>query len=112
MVDPLNSSHILSGNDGGVSESWNGGKNWSQKNGIRAQQFYDVAVDQERPYNVMGGTQDNGAWIGRRRTATATGCSPPIGSTCHGRRLLRRARLVEPEYIYYESQFARRAART
>ena len=28
-VDPLNARHILSGNDGGVSESWDGGKHWS-----------------------------------------------------------------------------------
>ena len=48
-VDPLNSNHILSANDGGVSETWDGGKHFSQKNAIMAQQFYNVSVDQERP---------------------------------------------------------------
>ena len=72
-VDPLNSNHILSGNDGGTGESWDGGKHFSQKNGISAQQFYDVSVDNERPYNVMGGTQDNGSWIGPSQNRNAYG---------------------------------------
>ena len=29
-VDPLNSKHILSGNDGGSSETWDGGEHWRQ----------------------------------------------------------------------------------
>ena len=105
-VDPLNSNHILSGNDGGVSESWNGGKNWSQKNGIRAQQFYDVSVDQERPYNVMGGTQDNGAWIGPSQNRNSYGIFAtdwkylPTGDGFYVVR-----DWWNPEYIYYESQF-------
>jgi photosystem II stability/assembly factor-like uncharacterized protein len=105
-VDPLNSSHILSGNDGGVSESWNGGRNWSQKNQIRAQQFYDVSVDQEQPYNVMGGTQDNGAWIGPSQNRNSYGLFAndwkylPTGDGFYVVR-----DWWNPEYIYYESQF-------
>ena len=105
-VDPLNSNHILSGNDGGVAESWNRGKNWSQKNGIRAQQFYDVSVDQEQPYNVMGGTQDNGAWIGPSQNRNSYGMFAadwrylPTGDGFYVVR-----DWWNPEYIYYESQF-------
>jgi hypothetical protein len=43
-IDPLNSKHILSANDGGVSETWDSGAHWSQKNTINAQQFYDVST--------------------------------------------------------------------
>jgi photosystem II stability/assembly factor-like uncharacterized protein len=105
-VDPLNSNHILSGNDGAVSETWNGGKNWSQKNGIRAQQFYDVSVDNEQPYNVMGGTQDNGSWIGPSQNRNSYGIFPtdwkylPTGDGFYVVR-----DWWNPEYIYYESQF-------
>ena len=105
-VDPLNSAHILSGNDGAVSETWNGGKNWSQKNQIRAQQFYDVAVDQDQPYNVMGGTQDNGAWIGPSQNRNSYGMFAadwrylPTGDGFYVVR-----DWWNPEYIYYESQF-------
>ncbi len=105
-IDPLDSSHILNGNDGGVSESRDGGKHWSQKEMISAQQFYDVFVDREIPYNVMGGTQDNGCWIGPSRNRNAYGVFPsdwtylPSGDGFYVVR-----DWWNPEYIYFESQF-------
>ncbi len=107
-IDPLNSNHILNGNDGGVSETWDGGKHWSQKDTISAQQFYDISVDNEMPYNVMGGTQDNGCWIGPSRNRNQYGVFPadwtylPSGD---GYYVLRD--WWNPEYIYFESQFGR-----
>jgi photosystem II stability/assembly factor-like uncharacterized protein len=105
-VDPLNASHVLSGNDGGVSETWDGGKHWSQKNTINAQQFYDVSVDNEQPYNIMGGTQDNGAWLGPSQNRNSYGMFGadwrylPTGDAFYVVR-----DWWNPEYIYYESQF-------
>ncbi|MCK4556091.1 MAG: hypothetical protein KAU47_01140 [Candidatus Aminicenantes bacterium] len=107
-IDPLNSNHILNGNDGGVSETWDGGKHWSQKETISAQQFYDISVDNQMPYNVMGGTQDNGCWIGPSRNRNSYGVFPadwtylPSGD---GYYVLRD--WWNPEYIYFESQFGR-----
>jgi photosystem II stability/assembly factor-like uncharacterized protein len=107
-IDPLNSNHILCGNDGGVSQTWDGGKHWSQKETISAQQFYDISVDNEMPYNVMGGTQDNGCWIGPSRNRNQYGVFPadwtylPSGD---GYYVLRD--WWNPEWIYYESQFGR-----
>lgn len=107
-IDPLNSNHILNGNDGGVSETWDGGKNWSQKETISAQQFYDISVDSEFPYNVMGGTQDNGCWMGPSRNRNQYGVFPadwtylPSGD---GYYVIRD--WWNPEYIYFESQFGR-----
>lgn len=107
-IDPLNSNHILNGNDGGVSETWDGGKHWSQKETISAQQFYDISVDNEIPYNVMGGTQDNGCWLGPSRNRNQFGVFPadwtylPSGD---GYYVLRD--WWNPEYIYFESQFGR-----
>jgi len=105
-MDPLNSSHILSANDGGVSESWDGGKHWSQKATISAQQFYDVSCDNEQPYNVMGGTQDNGCWLGPSQTRNSYGVYGadwtylPTGDGFYAVR-----DWWNPEYVYYESQF-------
>ncbi|MFZ2053491.1 MAG: hypothetical protein WAU81_04770, partial [Candidatus Aminicenantales bacterium] len=105
-IDPLNSNHILNGNDGGVSETWDGGKHWSQKETISAQQFYDISVDNELPYNVMGGTQDNGCWIGPSRNRNSYGVFPadwiylPSGDGFYVVR-----DWWNPEYIYFESQF-------
>ena len=104
--DPLNGKHILSGNDGGLSESWDGGEHWSQKSTINIQQFYDVSVDNEMPYNVMGGTQDNGAWLGPSQNRNSYGMFAndwtylPTGDAFYVVR-----DWWNPEYIYYESQF-------
>ena len=105
-VDPLDSDHILNGNDGGLGETWNGGDNWLQKDTISAQQFYDISVDAEFPYNVMGGTQDNGAWFGPSRNRNSSGVFQgdwtylPTGDAYY---------VVHdwwnPEWIYFESQF-------
>jgi photosystem II stability/assembly factor-like uncharacterized protein len=105
-IDPLDSNHILNGNDGGVSETWDGGKYWSQKETISAQQFYDISVDNEMPYNVMGGTQDNGCWMGPSQNRNSYGVFPadwtylPSGD---GYYVLRD--WWNPEWIYFESQF-------
>ncbi len=105
-LDPQNSNHILSGNDGGAGETWDGGKHWSQKATISAQQFYDVSADNEQPYNIMGGTQDNGAWIGPSQNRNANGVYAadwnylPTGDAFYVVR-----DWWNPDYIYYESQF-------
>jgi len=105
-IDPLDSDHILSANDGAVSETWDGGAHWSQKETIPAQQFYDVSADDEFPYNVMGGTQDNGCWIGPSRNRNGYGVFPadwrylPTGDGFYAVR-----DWWNPEWIYFESQF-------
>ena len=105
-IDPANPRHILSANDGGAGETWDGGKHWSQKATVSAQQFYDVAVDNERPYNVMGGTQDNGAWIGPSQNRNQNGVYAADWNylpTGDGFYVVRD--WWNPEYVYYESQF-------
>ncbi len=105
-IDPLDSDHILSANDGGASETWDGGKHWSQKETIAAQQFYDVTADNQLPYNVMGGTQDNGCWLGPSRNRNLYGVFPadwiylPSGDGFYVER-----DWWNPEYVYFESQF-------
>lgn len=63
-INPENPDHIIDGNDGGVAISHDGGKTWRFAGNIPVGQFYHVNVDNERPYNVYGGLQDNGSWIG------------------------------------------------
>jgi hypothetical protein len=29
-------------------------------------QFYAVNVDEQEPYNIYGGMQDNGVWVGQQ----------------------------------------------
>jgi photosystem II stability/assembly factor-like uncharacterized protein len=65
-INPDDSEHILLGNDGGLYESHDGGENFIHHNSIAAGQFYTVNVDMEEPYNVYGGLQDNGTFMGNK----------------------------------------------
>ncbi len=59
--DPL---YMIEGNDGGINISRDGGKNWRFITNLPLGQFYHVNIDMDYPYNVYGGMQDNGTWIG------------------------------------------------
>ncbi|WP_291726347.1 VPS10 domain-containing protein [Bernardetia sp.] len=73
-INPTNNKHLLSGNDGGVYESWDAGKHWTFKPNLPVTQFYKVAVDNAKPfYNIYGGTQDNFSLGGPSRTVSGNG---------------------------------------
>ncbi|MFT6930078.1 MAG: photosystem II stability/assembly factor-like uncharacterized protein, partial [Candidatus Paceibacteria bacterium] len=63
-INPKMSGHIVNGNDGGVNISYDDGANWIKNNSPSVGQFYYINVDNEEPYNVYGGLQDNGVWVG------------------------------------------------
>ena len=66
-IDPKDPQHIVVGNDGGVSQTWDGGGNWDANNVLPVGQYYNVSVDNAVPYSVCGGAQDNGSWCGPSR---------------------------------------------
>ncbi len=57
-IAPNDSSRMIYGDDGGASVSFNGGKTWTEQDQATAQ-FYRVALDNDFPYNIYGGQQDN-----------------------------------------------------
>jgi photosystem II stability/assembly factor-like uncharacterized protein len=61
-IDPATPSTMYLGTDGGVYRSADYGVGWNFLRGLPVSQFYHVAYDMERPYNVYGGLQDNGSW--------------------------------------------------
>jgi hypothetical protein len=63
-INPARDSHIFSGNDGGLNISYDNGEHWFKANSPSVGQYYAVTVDNARPYNVYGGLQDNGVWVG------------------------------------------------
>ncbi len=63
-INPRNPRHLINGNDGGVNISFDGGESWIKNNSPSVGQFYDINVDNQKPYNVYGGLQDNGVWMG------------------------------------------------
>jgi photosystem II stability/assembly factor-like uncharacterized protein len=66
-IDPNDSEHIIIGDDGGVSQSWDRGGNFEFLNTLPIGQFYAVSYDFSVPYNICGGAQDNGTWCGPSR---------------------------------------------
>lgn len=63
-INPNNPNHLINGNDGGVNITYDDGENWIKANQPSVGQFYAIQVDNETPYNVYGGLQDNGVWVG------------------------------------------------
>ncbi len=63
-VNPKRDGHVINGNDGGANITYDDGENWFKANTPAVGQYYAVAVDDARPYNVYGGMQDNGSWWG------------------------------------------------
>ena len=64
-IDEENPERIIIGNDGGVSTTTDGGKLWKNFfNKIPTTQFYTVAYDMQKPFNVFGAVQDEGTMSG------------------------------------------------
>lgn len=73
-IDPSNTRHLISGNDGGVYESWDRGQSWDFKSTIPITEIYKVSTDNALPfYNVYIGTQDNNSLAGPSRTQNSSG---------------------------------------
>ena len=68
VFDINNSDRMYSATDGGVYRSWDGGTTMEMVENIPVSQFYQVSVDNDEPYNVYGGLQDNGSWVGPSRS--------------------------------------------
>jgi photosystem II stability/assembly factor-like uncharacterized protein len=63
-IHPENGDFMIDGNDGGMNITKDGGKTWRFIGNLPVAQFYHISVDNELPYNVYGGMQDNGSWRG------------------------------------------------
>jgi len=67
-IAPGNNKILYLGTDGGLYISNDQGSSFLRANNLPVSQFYKVSVDMERPYNVYGGLQDNGSWVGPSRS--------------------------------------------
>ena len=72
-INPNDSSMIFVGNDGGASISYDRSKTWVWMPNLPVAQFYHVAYDNQVPYHVCGGLQDNNTW-----------CAPSAKRNEHG----------------------------
>ncbi|MBK8611832.1 MAG: glycosyl hydrolase [Chitinophagaceae bacterium] len=67
-MNPNRDSHWIAGNDGGCNVTYDDGAHWFKANTPSVGQFYKIAVDNAKPYNIYGGLQDNGTWYGPSNT--------------------------------------------
>lgn len=63
-INPNNTDHIITGDDGGLWFSYDGGNRWWKGENLPVSQFYHVSADMDSPYKVYGGLQDNSSWVG------------------------------------------------
>lgn len=62
-------NYLLVGTDGGLYESFDGTENWKFFGNLPVTQFYDIAIDDSKPfYKIYGGTQDNSTQGGPSQT--------------------------------------------
>ncbi len=115
-IDPKDGRHMIVGCDGGFYATYDRMENWDFLNHAAIGQFYHVAVDNKKPYNIYGGLQDNGTWGGPSHTFTGSG---PMNedwiSVSGGDGFVCRVDANDPDLIYYETQdgnMARRNLRT
>lgn len=105
-IDPANPQNRLLGNDGGVYQSRDGGQKWAYYNNLYIGQYYAITVDQETPYRIFGGKQDNGVWGGPSGTADG-GITPDslIFNISWGDGFWSAVDPVDPAIAYGESQY-------
>lgn len=60
-IDPSHPERLLLGTDGGLYSSYDRGESWLHHNNLAVGEFYDIAVDNQDPYVIYGGTQDDSA---------------------------------------------------
>jgi photosystem II stability/assembly factor-like uncharacterized protein len=115
-IDPANSNHVIAGSDGGITWSYDNGKTWDFLNNIAIGQFYEIGLDNEKPYHICGGLQDNGSWCGPSATLGRDGIANEDWTLIHGGDgFYAEIDNVEPWIVYTESQdgfLARRNLRT
>lgn len=63
-IHPKDGNFMIDGNDGGMNITRDGGQSWRFIGNLPVGQFYHISIDNEFPYNVYGGMQDNGSWRG------------------------------------------------
>jgi hypothetical protein len=64
FVDPRAPNRLALGNDGGLNLSFDHGETWTKVNNLPVGQFTTLALDDAKPYNIVGGLQDNGVMRG------------------------------------------------
>jgi photosystem II stability/assembly factor-like uncharacterized protein len=102
-IDPSNTQHVITGDDGGLWQSYDGGNKWWKQNNLPVSQFYHVSLDDADPFHVYGGLQDNACWIGDSAYPGGVN-NTRWENTCGGDGFFMYADPTNPDYVYAETQ--------
>ena len=58
-INPNDPTNFIISNDGGAAITFNSGRSWSTQSNMPTAQFYRINVDNQFPYRIYGGQQDN-----------------------------------------------------
>ncbi|MEZ5462624.1 hypothetical protein [Dokdonella sp.] len=58
-INPDDANNFIISNDGGASISFDRGRSWSSQDNMPTAQFYRINVDNQFPYRIYAGQQDN-----------------------------------------------------
>jgi photosystem II stability/assembly factor-like uncharacterized protein len=104
-INPRDGRHMIVGCDGGFYATYDKGTNWDFLNHLAIGQFYHVAVDNRKPYNVYGGLQDNASWGGPSRSLRTIG---PVNDDWFvlggGDGFVCRVDAIDNDVVYWEFQ--------
>lgn len=105
-INPENDQHRVLGNDGGVYVTENAGQDWTFLDNLPIGQYYAISVDQQNPYYVYGGLQDNGVWGGPSEMPGNTGLiNDDLRRVCGGDGFYSATDPHNPDIVYGESQY-------
>ena len=63
-IHPEDPRLLYGGTDHGLYVSRDGGEHWGPMGGLPLGRFKNVSVDMEVPFNIFGGLERNGSWVG------------------------------------------------
>jgi photosystem II stability/assembly factor-like uncharacterized protein len=72
-IDPEHPQRVMLGNDGGLFVSNDRGETWLHLNNLPIAEFYRVYLDNQTPFQIWGGTQDNASFVGPSTARFETG---------------------------------------
>ena len=103
-IDPGDPNHLYLAGDAGLWETYDRGVNFRKINNIPIGQFYAIGVDNQDPYYVYGGMQDNHSWMGPSETRRWIGIlNDDWQQTGFGDGMYQQVDLTNHRYVYANS---------
>lgn len=104
-INPKDPNHMLLGYDHGMGVTYDAGRNWMHPDNLPLAQFYAISVDNDYPYNVYGGLQDNGSKKGPSSTRSGSIPFEAWYNTGGGDGMYNAVDWKDSRWLYNESQF-------